>query len=197
MRYQHLLIGSITILLGVMLCGEAYDSLAATTQAGHTIGPPQLEAIRGLAELTILEVEATEIVSAEVTGYTGGTSVVMLVRGTVTLGVDLEQAKIIEVDEDRRRVVLGLPPPEVRRVMIHHEDARVLSCERRGLWRIAVGQAKEDQAIKEVLAVGQDRLMQAASLENNIDQARMHAETTIGKFLSDTGWELNVQWKEQ
>lgn len=180
-----------------MLCSEAYESLAATTQTGHTIGPPQLEAIRGLAELTILEVEATEIVSAEVNGYAGGTSVILLVRGTVTLAVDLEQAKVIKVDSDRQRVVLGLPPPEVRRVMIHHEDARILSCERHGLWRLAVGQAKEDQAIKEALAVGQDQLMQAASLENNIDQARKHAETTIGEFLSESGWELNVQWKEQ
>lgn len=178
-----------------MLCGEAYQSLAHTPpvqQPTHS-PPPSIDAIRDMSELTVLQIEVTDVVTTSVQGQTGSITVDMLIRGTVTLGIDLEQARFIEVDEEQQHIVLALPPPVVRRVAIDHQTSRVLSCQRNGLWRMAVGDALEDQAISSALVIGQQRLSYAASRADLNLRARGHAESVLGRFVTELGWTLDVR----
>lgn len=193
-----MIVGLATIWLGMMLCSKAYESLAYTPPEDEPAAssPPSIDAIRGLAELTVLEMEVTDVVTASVNGRTGGTTVDMLIRGTVTLAVDLQQARFIEVDELRQHIVLALPPPNVRRVAIDHQGSRVLNCQRTGLWRMAVGDALEDQAIRSALIIGEQRLNVAASRDDLDQRARRHAQSVLTGFVSEMGWTLLVRGDE-
>jgi len=181
-----------------MLCSEAYESLAHAPpdeKPTHST-PPSIDAIRAMSELTVLQIELTDVVSTSVHGQTGRITVDMLIRGTVTLGIDLEQARFIEVDKAQQNIVLALPPPEVRRVAIDHEASRVLNSQRGGLWRMAVGDALEDQAIRSALVIGQQRLSVAAARDVLNQRARGQAEAVLDRFISEVGWARDVRWEE-
>jgi hypothetical protein len=179
-----------------MLCAEAYESLASTPEPEQPSTPPSIGSIRELAELTVLELEASEVVTTEVTGYTGSTSAIVQVHGTITLGVDLNEARYIQVDVEQRRLVLSLPQPEVRRVAIDPNASRTLRCGRSGLWQLAVGSAHEDTVVTEALVIGRDRLSQAASHEDMLRRAQRQTEAVLIRFVSEMGWTIEVAWDE-
>ena len=134
MYWSRILSGTATLWIGLALTSRAYDVLATEPEPPPHPTPPSIEAIRELSELTVLEVEATEVATASVEGRVGGTTVVALVHGIVTLGVDLDQARLVEVDQERQRLVLALPQPDVRRVAIDPVISRSLHTQRDGLW---------------------------------------------------------------
>lgn len=195
MQWSRTLAGATSVLLGLLLCGEAYDSLALKDyqeQAGTQI---ILDGIRELAELVVLEVQLTEAVTATVSGRTGSTTAVVVITGSVTLAVDLELARIVEPDRERQNLVLALPQPTVRSVAIDHEASRVASCQRSGLWELAVGEAHEDRVIADAFAAGQRRLEAAGREERFAQRARHHTEAVIERFARDAGWTVEVRWE--
>lgn len=197
MTWNRILAGATCIGLGLLLCNMAYESMAALPESESISTPPSIESIRELSELTILAVEAMAVVSTEVSGYTGCTSVAMLVQGTVTLAVDLDRARFVQVDQQRKHLLLALPRPSVRRVSIDPHQTRVLHCERRGLWRLAVGTALEDRALAEAMAVGHDRLKGAGLQVERIQRARDHAQAVLRRFITEMGWTLDIHWGDE
>ena len=195
MRWTQILAGATAIWIGLVLTSRAYDALATEPETPPFRTPPNIEAIRELSDLTVLEVEATEVVTASVEGRVGSTTVIGLVHGIVTLGVDLDQAHFVEVDQERRHLVLALPPPTVRRVAIDPVTSRSLHTQRDGLWQIAVGSAHEDRAFAEALVIGQQRLDNAASRSDLTERARHHAEAVLQRFAAEIEWTLEVRWE--
>ena len=193
---SQILAGAMLIWLGMSLYGAAYDVLTATATTEQPINPPNINSIREMSELTVLEIEATEIVSTSFRGYTGGTSIVMLVNGTLTYGVDLDQARYLQTDPEERHLLLVLPQPRARQVATNPGRCRVLNCERKGLWQLAIGEAREDDALMSAMANGHDRITVAASREDLISRARRHAEAVLVRFVSELGWTLEVRWDE-
>lgn len=195
MSWKRILVGAASLWLGLVISTEAYDALASTTEAEQPSTPPSIDAIRELAELTVLEVDAIEAVTSEIRGHTGGTTAIVLVHGTVSIGVDLEQARFVEVDQERRHVVLALPSPTLRRVSIDHQRSRVLSCQRDGLWGLAMGSAKEDQVIASALVRGQAHLEAIGSHDVYAVRARHHAEAVLAQFMHGLDWTVEVHWE--
>ncbi|MGB0766271.1 MAG: DUF4230 domain-containing protein [Phycisphaeraceae bacterium] len=192
MDWRRIVAGAATILLGLLLINTA--SPAPADEPDRPNPPPDIQSIQELAELTLLEVRASEVITSEVTGYTGGTSAIVLVHGSVTLAVDLNQARYLEVDEERRRLVLGLPQPKIHRVAIDPETSRVLSCDRSGLWHLAMGAAHEHTLITDAMTIARERMLQAASDNGLTERARHHAEAVLARFVSEMGWTLEVRW---
>lgn len=195
-RTSHLLAGAMLIWLGLSLYGVAYEMLMVTAQTPAPFSPPAIDTIREMSELTVLEIEASEIVSTSVRGYTGGTSIVMLVNGTLTYGVDLDQASYQHVDTEERHCVITLPQPRARQVANNPRESRVLSCDRSGLWQMAIGPAHEESVMMSAMAIGHDRLIDAVSRDDLVRRARRHAEAVLVRFLSELGWTLEVRWDE-
>lgn len=195
-RTLQVLTGLTCIWLGINLCVGAFKALATTPDVKHTVSQPSIESIRELSELTVLQVRATEVVTNEIKGQTGGTSVAVLVTGDVFLGVDLEQAKFVEVYKDQQHLVLSLPVPGVRRAAIDHQASHVIYSQRQGLWRMTLGPALEDELIAKAFMRGEQRLQDAAARAGLIHRAKQHAESVIGRFADETGWVLAVRWDE-
>lgn len=192
----QLLAGATSIWIGLLLCGKATHAMTETDLTVPPIYPPNIEAIREISQLVALEVEATEIVTTEIKGYTGSTSVVVLVQGTLTYGVDLDLARFLQTEPKKRHLVLSLPEPSAHQVAIDPHASRLLSCERSGLWQIAIGPAREDEALMSAISIGHGRLFDAASQNDLVSQARRHAEAVLVRFVSEMDWTLEVRWDE-
>lgn len=195
-RMTQILAGGTSIWLGILLCGGDYDALASRGQVQQIITPPSIDAIRELSDLIVLEVSSSEVVTNVIRGRTGSTSVVVLVNGLLAYGIDLDKAQYLRVDENQRHLLLSLPQPTTRQVAIDPHTSRMLSCERTGLWQIAVGPAREDEAFTTALAIGHDRLMQAVLRDDLVKRARHHAVAVLTKFMAELGWTLEVRWEE-
>lgn len=191
-----MLTGLACIWLGINLCGSAYEALATTPDVEHTVSALSIESIRELSELTVLQVRVTEVVTNEIMGLTGGTSVAVLVHGDVFLGVDLEQAELVEIDQDQQHIVLFLPVPEVRRAAIDHLTSQKIYSERHGLWRMAIGPASEDELIANAYKIGEQRLQDAAKRADLAGRAKRHAESVLRRFIDGTGWTLTISWSD-
>lgn len=196
MRCKRIVAGASILWLGLILCGEAYESLASQHPSEQAQGPPSIDAIRKLAELSVLEVDATKMVATEIKGHAGGISAIVLVRATVTIGVDLEQAEFVDVDKEQQHLVLSLPVPGVHRAAIDHEASQMIYSQRKGLWRMALGPALEDELIANAYKVGEQRLKEAASQADPIDRAKRHAKSVLRRFIDGTGWTLTISWSD-
>ena len=194
-RITPILTGVASTWIGVLICIWAYDGLTSPGQTEQPITPPSLDAIRELSELTVLEIEATELVTTSLGGYTGSTSVVVLVKGTLTYGVDLDQARYLQTNQAQQHLVVTLPQPKVRDAVIHHHTSQVLRTERSGLWQLAIGPAREDEALMTALAIGHDRFMSAASRDDLVSRAKRHAEAVLAQFVSEMGWAIEIRWE--
>lgn len=196
MRWNPILAAVSLIWLGLLLCNTAYKSLTPTPEPTHASTPPSIDRIRELAELTVTEMQFSKVAEGSIRGHTGGVTVIALIHGAATLAVDLEQARFLHVDQDKKHLVLALPRPSVRGVAIDHHRTRVLSCERYGLWRLAVGSALEEHALAESLVIGQDMLKDAALREDHTSRARSHAQGSLSRFVAALGWTMDIRWQD-
>jgi hypothetical protein len=195
-RTLQVLAGLAAVWLGINLCNSVHDALATAPDVERVISPPSIESIRELSELTVLQVRATEVITSEVSGTTGGTSVAVVVHGDVFLGVDLEQAEFVDIDKEQQHLALSLPTPKVRRAAIDHHTSQMIYTARHGLWRLAVGEAREDELIANAYRVGQQRLQEAAAQTDLTDRAKRHAESVLRRFIDGTGWALTIRWND-
>jgi len=195
-RTLQVLAGLISIWFGIKLCNSVHDALATTPDVERVINPPSIESIRELSELTVLRVQATEVITNEARGQTGSTSVVVLIHGDVFLGVDLEQAEFVEVDKEQQHLVLFLPAPGVRRAAIDHQASQMIYSHRKGLWRMALGPAMEDELIANAYEAGQLRLQEAAAQADLTDRAKRHAESVLRRFIDGSDWRLTIRWRD-
>jgi Protein of unknown function (DUF4230) len=115
-------------LLGVCLGGRM-DALEAPIEEHRTL---LIRRITEMAELAVLKVPVSTVITSELVGYVGGVRCVAVVNGDVELGVDMEQARLEDVDAEARAATLVLPQPHVRHARLDHERTTVYSLDRQG-----------------------------------------------------------------
>ena len=142
-------------------------------------GMRSLEAVRELAELTVLELDSTDVVTGFAGGRTGQLTPTLLVCATATVAAEPSKARYARVNGDRGRLVLAIPRPTLRRVTIDHTATRRLTSIRTGLWQLASGPALGDEAIAAALRDASRRLKTSTSPEPVVEQAQRHAEAAV------------------
>lgn len=188
------LLGLLSVLMGLSLCSVAIAQIDSPTYMAHVMPAPQLEQVRALAELTVLEVPLTLPIRHHIRGRTGGTSVVLLLQGSARLSTNLAAAEFVQVDSAKRCVTLALPEPRAQSVELDIDSSPVLATQRRGLWRLVPGPAHEGTAVAAALREGQNSIHQAAHDPALIHRAKAQAEKVIGDFLLNAGWSASFHW---
>jgi hypothetical protein len=162
-----------------------------TTDAGPTV-----EKIVALSSLTTLKVDVADAVVSELPGRTGTVRAVLVVRGDVTLGVDLSAAVFEQVDRDARRAVLRLPQPRLQSVRLDHERTKLLGVWETGLWTIVPGGGDADTtAINRALRDAQRIVATEGKDPQLVHQCRVRTENVLREFLKALGWGVQFQWK--
>ena len=177
-------------LLGFNPGGRRYHLMSPISRPEQVL----LSRITELAELTVLVVPVSTVLTTELVGYTGSARCIVVVNGEAELGVDLEQARFADIDAEARTATLILPEPRTRAARLDHARTQIYSLDRQGLWlllssgescRLVVNQAMQ-QAQAAVEAAGQDTKL--------LYQAREQAERALGNAIETVGWQLHIVW---
>ena len=179
--------------------------LLVTIMPTHQAEPPRgaissstgltIERLAALAELTTLRVDVADAIETEVKGYTGTIKAVLIVKGDVTVGVDLSQAKFLSIDEQARRAVLVLPPPRVQSVRLDHEHSKLVGVFSSGLWTITPGGGvAEAFVVNRAFRDGQRDVAKAADDPGLFERARKNTEQVLGCFFAAMAWRVEIRW---
>src|SRR5579885_451090 len=105
--------------------GLALGHIGRSPSGPQSDPPPTIQQVRELASLVTSRVEVADVQETDVSGYTGGMRVLMLVRGDFLLGVDLSASRLEAVDVSARAAVLWLPQPSVSSPRVDHTRTKL------------------------------------------------------------------------
>ncbi len=148
---------------------------------------PTVEKLQKLSHLLTLRVQIADVLIAEGQGCRGS----WLIKGDALLAVNLSQAKITDKQEDARQATLILPEPQVFQPRVDHSRTRTWSVERVAWlpWH-----ADQDALRDAVYAEAQKLVEHTANSAENIQTAKLTAETVLKGLYSEVGWNVAVKW---
>ena len=148
---------------------------------------PTVEKLQKLSHVLTLRVQIADVLIAEGQGCRGS----WLIKGDALLAVNLSQAKITDKQEDARQATLILPEPQVFQPRVDHSRTRTWSVERVAWlpWH-----ADQDALRDAVYAEAQKLVEHTATSAENIQTAKLTAETVLKGLYSEVGWNVAVKW---
>ena len=179
-------------LLAVLMGGRP-SALAPSIEDHRSI---LISRIAEVAELTTLKVPVSQVMTSELAGYVGGISCIVVVNGEVALGVDLEKARIEDIDPDNRTATLILPPPEVHYARLDHERTKVYSIDRHGLWWLALGDEAPQKLVNKAMREAQSVIEVAVQEPQLTSKARDQADRVLNDAVGTAGWSLRIMWRD-
>jgi hypothetical protein len=186
-------------LIGIVLvlAWLEFAKMPGSAREASLVPGPTLHQIQSLSDLTTLRVEVVDAMETELRGYTGQIQAVILVRGDVTVGVDLSKAFFEAVDDQNHRMILLLPGPAVQEVRLDHERTKLLGVWPSGLWTIVPGGGDADTAaINDCFRDAQRAVANAGGDSQIIERARRQAEQVMSTFFAAMGWTVDVHWAD-
>lgn len=160
-------------------------------------GPLTIQQIQAVAELVTTRIEVADVRDCRIRGRTGGTQAIVVVKGQILLGVDLQQADLIDVNTTSRTATLVLPQPRVISVRLDHQQTRIVAMGPYGLWQMVPWRTKDAEVVNRAYAEAQQALEQAAAQSELIAQARAHAQGVLDRFGQAVSWQIKVQWPDK
>ena len=105
----------------------------------------------------------------------------------------MTQVKISDKHEDTKQATIILPQPAVLQPRVDHSRTRTWSVERTAWlpWH-----ADQDSLRDAVMAEAQKLVAHAAGSPENIQTAKMTAETVLKALFAEVGWQISVTWAE-
>ena len=196
------LIAGLAIGLGAAWGAERLKQLRTSApppapRTSHSAGLT-LERVRELSELTTLKVQIADAQETQIQGRTGSIRAVLIVRGEVTVGVDLSAAKFEAVDEKAHTAVLALPQPAVTSAALDQERTKLVGVWETGLWTIVPGgEGADAAAVNRAYRDAERDVAEEGKEPAIIGQAQDRAERELISFAGAMGWNLNVHWAGQ
>ena len=172
--------------------------------AVETLRPPPvplpstltIERIQPVLSLLTSRVQVSDVAYEKLDGYTGSLKLAALIHGDVLIQIDLADAQLVEIHDDRRTATLVLPMPEAISPRIDHNRTRVIAVYTSGLWRMVPTDQGRAQLFDRAMANAQQRIAQAAVEQTLVDDARQQAERIITTFARDQlDWQIDIRWQ--
>lgn len=192
----HLIKLTVSLAMLLIMLAVTLHLLTGLRQPPGQGGPPTVEQFRSLAELAVTELHVRDVHAEHLEGYLGSTSVVLIIRGRARLGSDLQQAQVLEIDHDKRHLVVELTRPTVLEAVLDHELTEVYAVDRRGVWRLLPTAAGEAALVEQALRTAQRRVRQSAEQPERLQQATRQAEQVVSQLTESIGWRIEVRWRD-
>ena len=148
---------------------------------------PTIERLEQLSHLVATRVLVADVLVGEGNGCKGA----WLVRGDALIAVDLSKASVVEKNETAKRAAIRLPLPEVLQARVDHERTQIWEL-KSTTW--IPWAADKDSLRDTVMAHAQRLVAHAAGSPENIQAAKIAAETVLRALYSEVGWQLTVTW---
>jgi hypothetical protein len=163
----------------------------------HVHGDITIQQIQELAQLLTVQADVADIQETTLTGRPGGIRALLLVRGDFRLASDLSQARLEDVDPDKKTATLILPPPQVLAPRLDHQRTRLFALQTFGLWVLIPGDRAETSVSNSAYAEAQRIVAVAAQSPQIVQRARKQAEVVLGCFFTAIGWQVQVRWADR
>ncbi len=150
---------------------------------------PTIERLERLNQLVTTRVSVADVLVGEGEGCRGA----WLIRGDALIAVNLSQARITARHEDTKQATIVLPQPVVLQPRVDHRHTRTWEV-RRMAW--LSWNADQDRLRDTVMLQAQQLVAQAAGSAENIQQARIAAETILKALYAEVGWDVQVTWEK-
>lgn len=190
-RLYIVLLSVLLVGLIVSLCGAGKSGVPASSSPTITI-----QQIQQLSELHLVRVPVQDIRHHSLSGMTGSIELLMVVHGHIQLGINLESARLIDVDPDRQFAKLELPMPEVLSVQLDVDRLDLYGVRRHGLWRLMPGSQLEADLITEALRQTQQSLCHTERSSTVMDTAKLNAERAVYRLSDSVGWRIDLSWRK-
>jgi hypothetical protein len=156
-----------------------------------------IERLSEVSQLLTLKIDLADALLCRIDGYAGGIQAALLIKGDVSIGVDLAEAHFENVDDLHRTASLILPAPRASQARLDHNRTRLVALQPTGLWSISPGTRAHEAIVNQAMREGQALLVAAANAKDADDRARDHAQTVLSAFCRPLGWRICVQWADR
>jgi hypothetical protein len=153
---------------------------------------PTIERLEALQELAIQKVHVADVME-----YRNGWTAAWLVKGDGLISISLREARIVEVDPQRRTARIVLPQPRVLSARVDHEKTLHYD-HKQGVWNsinVLTGETYPDvnaRAMKEM-----QRLVEhAVAAPEHFDHARSNAVVALKALYKGLDWDVSVDWSD-
>ncbi len=191
-RVAVLIVGLLIIAVGLVLVWASHTTHHTPFGAYHT--GLTLERLAELSELLVVEVEVSDVLVSSLEGRTGGVQIVLMVKGDVSLGVDLSKARFESIDNVNRVAVLTLPPPSPSRPRLDHSRTRTVLIRKQGLWQLSPGTRPYAVVVDHAMAEAEKLVSSAGATKEADGRAREHAEKVLQSFFRSLDWKVEIKW---
>lgn len=195
-KFAVAIMALIVVMIAVMLAGSVLSALRAPHADPEFFhAGPTLESVRALSSLVTTKTTLADAIVSQINGFTGSMSAVLVIRGDALIGIDMEQARISDKDDNTRSLVLILPQPTVIQARVDHERTRVFALDRHGFWRLMRLDDVTRQLVDQGMREAQQTIEKAASEPATMATAREHAQQVLAAFANSAGWQLEIRWE--
>jgi hypothetical protein len=184
-------------LLGVAVALIAPVVLQLVSAAEDGGGGPTIEQVRSLATLLTHRIDVADVQRTTLSGYSGGVSAALIVKGDVQVGVDLGRATFESIDHAARRATLVLPLPTIGTPRVDHARTRLWAITHQGLWQVVPGDRAAVSVVNHAYEQAQRMIGTAADRPELIERSRQQAEGVLKTFFAALGWDVTVRWADR
>lgn len=180
----------ILVLVGAAIAlGVSYASgVVGAQKTVITSTGPTVEQVKELSELVVYRCQIADVIKGE----SSAARAAILVKGDCDLAIDLNQAKVLDVDPARRTARIVLPLPRVMRPRVDHERTTVYSVDRTSLNPFVDDRGR---LLGQAMQEAQRLIEQAANSPDFVQAAKRHAEGNIKAFYRALGWTVSIEWR--
>ena len=150
---------------------------------------PTVTQLERIGELTTTRVHVTDVLSAEGEGYRGS----WLIKGDALLSCDMSQAKIVNVNAEKRTATIRLPNLRVISARVDHDKTKTWSVEKTTWlpWRWG-----DQGLVRDTAMFHAQKLVEAAAgSERHLCPAKAQAELLIRQMYDFVEWKVDVEWE--
>ena len=173
----------------VLLCYRAFTAPGRTT---ITSIAPTVTQLEKLSELATLKVHVVDVLSAQDSNFWGDIKGVWLIKGDALLSVDMREAKISNVNESAKTLLVTLPQPRVIQARVDHERAELYDWQK-GWLR---SQDVASRIWKDAMRHAQRIVEQTANSAENRRLCRQQTELAIQQMYDFIGWKAEIAWAD-
>lgn len=160
-------------------------------------GPIVIEKIQAMGFLVTTKLFTADVVEESLEGKVGSCTAVVIARGDVEVGVDMQQAKFESVDPQARSAVLLLPPPTSNSPRLDHDRTHVYDVKTTGAWQLVPHGDVERMAIDKAMSDGQHRVGACATEPSVLAASKRQAEQVLGSMFDQIGWKVAICWTNE
>lgn len=163
--------------------------------ANEMSSAPTIEHLKPLASLVTTEVHITDALTTSIVGKTGELRTAVIVHGDALISIDLSLARIEQIDDQIRTLVIVLPPPHVIQARVDHNRTRIFDIQATGLWSIVPSDTGRAELLDQAMRQAQAIIHRAAGEPKVIARARARAVQLICAFMKrSSNWSVDVTW---